>query len=158
MNLAVVLKQNVPRVITGFGFLPGTPATTSAATTGFSLGFNKPAGSATPFALPVTSTSAGGLSLSSALTSTPAAGRKMFRDLGLFSVCLLTIKPYCITVLSIWFCVIYIILWYMNNRVHWTSQVVNLNILISNTELWLENLVIWTKHIIQVIRSVARAD
>ncbi|KAF4788093.1 Nucleoporin p58/p45 [Turdus rufiventris] len=52
----------------------GTPATTSAATTGFSLGFNKPAGSATPFALPVTSTSAGGLSLSSALTSTPAAG------------------------------------------------------------------------------------
>ncbi|KAJ7395105.1 Nucleoporin p58/p45 [Pitangus sulphuratus] len=51
-----------------------TPATTSAATTGFSLGFNKPAGSATPFALPVTSTSVGGLALSSALTSTPAAG------------------------------------------------------------------------------------
>ncbi|NXE91960.1 NUP58 protein, partial [Menura novaehollandiae] len=69
---------NVPRVITGFGFLLGTPATTSAATTGFSLGFNKPAGSATPFALPVTSTSAGGLSLSSALTSTPAAGTTGF--------------------------------------------------------------------------------
>ncbi|NWY50486.1 NUP58 protein, partial [Chionis minor] len=61
-----------------FGFLLGTPATTSAATTGFSLGFNKPAGSATPFALPVTSTSAGGLSLSSALTSTPAAGTTGF--------------------------------------------------------------------------------
>ncbi|NWW22201.1 NUP58 protein, partial [Falcunculus frontatus] len=65
-------------VITGFVFLLGTPATTSAATTGFSLGFNKPAGSATPFALPVTSTSAGGLSLSSALTSTPAAGTTGF--------------------------------------------------------------------------------
>ncbi|NXN18494.1 NUP58 protein, partial [Indicator maculatus] len=62
----------------GFGFLLGTPATTSAATTGFSLGFSKPAGSATPFALPVTSTSAGGLSLSSALTSTPAAGTTGF--------------------------------------------------------------------------------
>ncbi|XP_062471177.1 nucleoporin p58/p45 isoform X8 [Pezoporus occidentalis] len=66
---------------TGFtlgGTSTGTPATTSAATTGFSLGFNKPAGSATPFALPVTSTSAGGLSLSSALTSTPAAGTSGF--------------------------------------------------------------------------------
>ncbi|KAF1673015.1 NUP58 protein, partial [Pygoscelis papua] len=60
------------------GFLLGTPATTSAATTGFSLGFNKPAGSATPFALPATSTSAGGLSLSSALTSTPAPGTTGF--------------------------------------------------------------------------------
>ncbi|NWZ26417.1 NUP58 protein, partial [Asarcornis scutulata] len=59
-------------------FLLGTPATTSAATTGFSLGFNKPAGSATPFALSITSTSAGGLSLSSALTSTPAAGTTGF--------------------------------------------------------------------------------
>ncbi|XP_035181998.1 nucleoporin p58/p45 isoform X1 [Oxyura jamaicensis] len=56
----------------------GTPATTSAATTGFSLGFNKPAGSATPFALSITSTAAGGLSLSSALTSTPAAGTTGF--------------------------------------------------------------------------------
>ncbi|NWZ78149.1 NUP58 protein, partial [Poecile atricapillus] len=65
-------------VITDFGFLLGTPATTSAATTGFSLGFNKPAGSATPFALPVTSTSAGSLSLSSALTATPAAGTTGF--------------------------------------------------------------------------------
>ncbi|NXW95135.1 NUP58 protein, partial [Alopecoenas beccarii] len=70
--------ENVLRVIIGFGFLSGTPATTSAATTGFSLGFNKPAGSATPFALPVTSTSASGLSLSSALTSTPAAGTTGF--------------------------------------------------------------------------------
>ncbi|NXJ96527.1 NUP58 protein, partial [Corythaixoides concolor] len=65
-------------VIIGFGFLLGTPATTSATTTGFSLGFSKPAGSATPFALPVTSTSASGLSLSSALTSTPAAGTTGF--------------------------------------------------------------------------------
>ncbi|NXL59070.1 NUP58 protein, partial [Chordeiles acutipennis] len=65
-------------VVIGFVFLLGTPATTSAATTGFSLGFNKPAGSATPFALPVTSTSTSGLSLSSALTSTPAAGTTGF--------------------------------------------------------------------------------
>uniref|UniRef100_A0A8C0ISF4 Nucleoporin 58 n=1 Tax=Chelonoidis abingdonii TaxID=106734 RepID=A0A8C0ISF4_CHEAB len=58
------------------GILGGvnSPAATSASTTGFSLGFNKPAGSATPFALPISSTSASGLSLSSALTSTPAAG------------------------------------------------------------------------------------
>ncbi|XP_051472469.1 nucleoporin p58/p45 isoform X2 [Apus apus] len=60
------------------GLTLGTPATTSAATTGFSLGFNKPAGSATPFALPAASTSASGLSLSSALTSTPAAGTTGF--------------------------------------------------------------------------------
>lgn len=55
------------------GLTLGTPATTSASTTGFSLGFNKPTASATPFALPITSTSASGLTLSSALTSTPAA-------------------------------------------------------------------------------------
>ncbi|XP_004631170.1 nucleoporin p58/p45 [Octodon degus] len=55
------------------GLTLGTPTTTSASTTGFSLGFNKPAASATPFALPITSTSASGLSLSSALISTPAA-------------------------------------------------------------------------------------
>nr|XP_056714129.1 nucleoporin p58/p45 [Euleptes europaea] len=59
------------------GLTLGTPATTSASTAGFSLGFNKPAGSATPFALPITSTSSG-LSLSSALTSTPAAGTSGF--------------------------------------------------------------------------------
>ncbi|XP_028353726.1 nucleoporin p58/p45 isoform X4 [Physeter macrocephalus] len=61
---------------TGFtlgGTNTGPPATTSASTAGFSLGFSKPAASATPFALPVTSASAGGLTLSSALTSTPAA-------------------------------------------------------------------------------------
>ncbi|KAF6120727.1 nucleoporin 58 [Phyllostomus discolor] len=61
---------------TGFplgGTSTGTPTTTSASTTGFSLGFSKPAASATPFALPITSTSASGLTLSSALTSTPAA-------------------------------------------------------------------------------------
>ncbi|XP_032466709.1 nucleoporin p58/p45 isoform X5 [Phocoena sinus] len=50
----------------------GPAATTSASTAGFSLGFSKPAASATPFALPITSASAGGLTLSSALTSTPA--------------------------------------------------------------------------------------
>uniref|UniRef100_A0A8C3RVW1 Nucleoporin p58/p45 n=1 Tax=Chelydra serpentina TaxID=8475 RepID=A0A8C3RVW1_CHESE len=61
-----------------FTIVNGAPAATSASTTGFSLGFNKPAGSATPFALPITSTSAGGLSLSSALTSTPAAGSTGF--------------------------------------------------------------------------------
>ncbi|XP_077926678.1 nucleoporin p58/p45 isoform X3 [Halichoerus grypus] len=55
------------------GLTLGTPATTSTSTTGFSLGFTKPAASATPFALPITSTSASGLTLSSALTSTPAA-------------------------------------------------------------------------------------
>lgn len=55
------------------GLTLGTPVTTSASTTGFSLGFSKPAASATPFALPITSTSASGLTLSSALTSTPAA-------------------------------------------------------------------------------------
>ncbi|XP_066475842.1 nucleoporin p58/p45 isoform X1 [Tiliqua scincoides] len=59
------------------GLTLSVPATTSATTTGFSLGFNKPAGSATPFALPITSTSAG-LSLSSALTSAPAAGSSGF--------------------------------------------------------------------------------
>lgn len=56
----------------GFFFKTGTAATTSASTTGFSLGFTKPAASATPFALPAASTSASGLTLSSALTSTPA--------------------------------------------------------------------------------------
>uniref|UniRef100_A0A8C0LNU6 Nucleoporin 58 n=1 Tax=Canis lupus dingo TaxID=286419 RepID=A0A8C0LNU6_CANLU len=54
------------------GLTLGTPATTSTSTTGFSLGFTKPAASATPFALPITSTSASGLTLSSALTSTPS--------------------------------------------------------------------------------------
>ncbi|XP_032171169.1 nucleoporin p58/p45 isoform X6 [Mustela erminea] len=54
------------------GLTLGTPATTSASPAGFSLGFSKPAASATPFALPITSTSASGLTLSSALTSTPA--------------------------------------------------------------------------------------
>ncbi|ERE87298.1 nucleoporin [Cricetulus griseus] len=62
-----------PTSFTLGGASSGTPATTSASTTGFSLGFSKPAASATPFALPGTSTSASGLTLSSALTSTPAA-------------------------------------------------------------------------------------
>ncbi|XP_074159742.1 nucleoporin p58/p45 isoform X3 [Sminthopsis crassicaudata] len=62
----------------GTGLTLGTPTTTSTTTTGFSLGFNKPAASATPFALPITSTSSGPLSLSSALTSTPAAASTGF--------------------------------------------------------------------------------
>ncbi|KAE8627430.1 hypothetical protein XENTR_v10006989 [Xenopus tropicalis] len=53
-------------------------ATTTTASTGFSIGFNKPAGSATPFSLPATTASSGGLSLSSALTSTQAAGSSPF--------------------------------------------------------------------------------
>ncbi|NXG46035.1 NUP58 protein, partial [Psilopogon haemacephalus] len=73
---------NTNTVVIVFGFLLGTPATTSVSTTGFSLGFNKPAASATPFALPVTSTSAGGLSLSSALTSTPAGTTGFTLNLG----------------------------------------------------------------------------
>ncbi|XP_061484520.1 nucleoporin p58/p45 isoform X2 [Rhineura floridana] len=65
---------------TGFtlgGTNTGTPAATSASTTGLSLGFSKPAGSATPFSLPITST-ASGLSLSSALASAPATGSTGF--------------------------------------------------------------------------------
>ncbi|XP_033002245.1 nucleoporin p58/p45 isoform X3 [Lacerta agilis] len=55
----------------------GTPASTSASTTGLSLGFSKPAGSATPFALPISSATSG-LSLSSALASAPATGSTGF--------------------------------------------------------------------------------
>ncbi|XP_034970692.2 nucleoporin p58/p45 isoform X2 [Zootoca vivipara] len=55
----------------------GTPASTSASTPGLSLGFSKPAGSATPFALPISSATSG-LSLSSALASAPATGSTGF--------------------------------------------------------------------------------
>ncbi|KAL7983356.1 hypothetical protein Chor_000232 [Crotalus horridus] len=55
------------------GLTLGTPVSTTTTTTGLSLGFSKPAGSATPFALAFTPTSSG-LPLSSALTSAPAAG------------------------------------------------------------------------------------
>ncbi|XP_068123073.1 nucleoporin p58/p45 isoform X2 [Hyperolius riggenbachi] len=59
------------------GFTLGlqNPATTTASS-GFSLNFGKPAGSATPFSLTTTptTTSSTGLSLASALTSAPAAG------------------------------------------------------------------------------------
>ncbi|XP_013909274.1 PREDICTED: nucleoporin p58/p45 [Thamnophis sirtalis] len=58
------------------GLTLGAPVSTTS-TTGLSLGFSKPAGSATPFALPITSTSSG-LALSSALTSAPAAGSSGF--------------------------------------------------------------------------------
>ncbi|XP_077014973.1 nucleoporin p58/p45 isoform X2 [Tamandua tetradactyla] len=70
---------------TGFtlgGTNTGAPTTTSASTTGFSLGFSKPAASATPFALPITSTSASGITLSSALTSTPASTGLTLNNLG----------------------------------------------------------------------------
>lgn len=56
-------------------FLSGTPATT-AATAGFSLAFNKPTASATPFSLTTTATTSSsaptgaGLSFGSVLTST----------------------------------------------------------------------------------------
>ncbi|MBN3321694.1 NUP58 protein, partial [Atractosteus spatula] len=60
---------------TGFAFgtpASGTPAaTTTASTTGFTLGFNKPAASATPFSL-VTSSAPGGLTLGSSITSSTA--------------------------------------------------------------------------------------
>ncbi|ETE71531.1 Nucleoporin p58/p45, partial [Ophiophagus hannah] len=59
------------------GLTLGAPVSTTTTTTGLSLGFSKPAGSATPFALPITSTSSG-LALSSALTSAPAAGSSGF--------------------------------------------------------------------------------
>ncbi|CAH2225195.1 nucleoporin p58 p45 isoform X1 [Pelobates cultripes] len=64
---------------TGFTLGGANPAVapTSTATTGFSLAFNKPAGSATPFSLPTASSAATGL-LSSALTSAPAAGSSGF--------------------------------------------------------------------------------
>ncbi|CAH2225194.1 nucleoporin p58 p45 isoform X2 [Pelobates cultripes] len=63
---------------TGFTLGGANPvAPTSTATTGFSLAFNKPAGSATPFSLPTASSAATGL-LSSALTSAPAAGSSGF--------------------------------------------------------------------------------
>ncbi|KAG2456739.1 nucleoporin p58/p45 isoform X2 [Polypterus senegalus] len=66
---------------TGFSFggsNTGT-ASTSTTSTGLSLGFNKPAASATPFSLPVSSSSGGGLSLVSTLTSSaPSAATSGF--------------------------------------------------------------------------------
>ncbi|XP_030625037.1 nucleoporin p58/p45 isoform X2 [Chanos chanos] len=61
----------------GFSFntpASGTPAATTAATTGFSLGFGKPAASATPFSLTATTSApaAAGLTLGSVLTSAAA--------------------------------------------------------------------------------------
>ncbi|XP_069747541.1 nucleoporin p58/p45 [Narcine bancroftii] len=70
---------------TGFSFAPTSTGTTTTATTGltlgapatttstgFGLGFNKPAGSATPFAMPVAPSTAGGLCLSSVLPASTA--------------------------------------------------------------------------------------
>ncbi|XP_073439217.1 nucleoporin p58/p45 isoform X1 [Dendrobates tinctorius] len=65
---------------TGFtlGLTNTVPATTSASTTGFSLNFGKPAGSATPFSLPAATTSTTGFSLS----ATPATGTVFSLNLG----------------------------------------------------------------------------
>ncbi|KAM4699978.1 nucleoporin p58/p45 isoform 4-T4 [Discoglossus pictus] len=68
---------------TGFtlgGTSTGVTATTPASTTGFSLGFNKPAGSVTPFSLPTATTSVSGLA--AALTSTPATASAFSLNLG----------------------------------------------------------------------------
>ncbi|XP_066555095.1 nucleoporin p58/p45 isoform X2 [Amia ocellicauda] len=61
------------------GLTLGAPAAaTTASTTGFALGFNKPAASATPFSLPASSAS-GGLTLGATLASTaPQAGSTGF--------------------------------------------------------------------------------
>lgn len=63
---------------TGFTLGGAGAATTPASTTGFSLGFPKPAGSATPFALPVTTATSTGLSFATPLTATPAGGTSGF--------------------------------------------------------------------------------
>ncbi|GCB67019.1 hypothetical protein scyTo_0007982 [Scyliorhinus torazame] len=64
------------------GLTLGAPATTTS--TGFSLGFNKPASSATPFAMPIAPSTAGGLCLSSVLpTSTAGLGQSLGLNLAL---------------------------------------------------------------------------
>lgn len=89
----------------GFVSVSGAPATTSAATSGFSLGFSKPAASATPFALPVTTTSASGLTLSSALTSTPAgeAEWETFAFMVKFTFYLIREQTYLLLLITTWF-------------------------------------------------------
>uniref|UniRef100_UPI00398E60E8 nucleoporin p58/p45 isoform X2 n=1 Tax=Pristiophorus japonicus TaxID=55135 RepID=UPI00398E60E8 len=62
------------------GLTLGTPATTIA--TGFGLGFNKPAGSATPFAMPIAPSAAGGLCLSSVLPTSTAGATGFALNLG----------------------------------------------------------------------------
>ncbi|XP_077154430.1 nucleoporin p58/p45 isoform X1 [Ranitomeya variabilis] len=76
---------------TGFtlGLTNTAPATTSAATTGFSLNFGKPAGSATPFSLPAATTSTTGFSLS----ATPATGTVFSLNLGTSTPAAATTAP-----------------------------------------------------------------
>ncbi|XP_059502662.1 nucleoporin p58/p45 isoform X3 [Stegostoma tigrinum] len=62
------------------GLTLGTPATTTLA--GFSLGFNKPAGSATPFAMPIAPSTTGGLGLSSVLPTSTAGSTGFALNLG----------------------------------------------------------------------------
>ncbi|XP_067842136.1 nucleoporin p58/p45 isoform X7 [Heptranchias perlo] len=62
------------------GLTLGAPATTTS--TGFALGFNKPAGSATPFAMPIAPSSTGGLCLSSALPTSTAGSTGFALNLG----------------------------------------------------------------------------
>ncbi|XP_062910292.1 nucleoporin p58/p45 isoform X1 [Mobula hypostoma] len=62
------------------GLTLGAPTTTTS--TGFGLGFNKPAGSATPFAMPVVPSAAGGLCLSSALPASTAGSTAFALNLG----------------------------------------------------------------------------
>ncbi|KAM5181949.1 nucleoporin p58/p45 isoform 3-T3 [Mantella aurantiaca] len=56
------------------GFTLGLQNTAPTTSSGFTLNFGKPAGSATPFSLTTTTTSSTGLSLPSSLTSAPATG------------------------------------------------------------------------------------
>ncbi|XP_072333003.1 nucleoporin p58/p45 isoform X1 [Scyliorhinus torazame] len=62
------------------GLTLGAPATTTS--TGFSLGFNKPASSATPFAMPIAPSTAGGLCLSSVLPTSTAGSTGFALNLG----------------------------------------------------------------------------
>ncbi|XP_051882467.1 nucleoporin p58/p45 isoform X2 [Pristis pectinata] len=62
------------------GLTLGAPATTTS--TGFGLGFSKPAGSATPFAMPVAPSATGGLCLSSALPTSTAGSTGFALNLG----------------------------------------------------------------------------
>ncbi|KAM3934732.1 nucleoporin p58/p45 isoform 1-T1 [Leptodactylus fuscus] len=92
---------------TGFtlGLANPAPTTTSTATTGFSLNFGKPAGSATPFSLPAATTSTTGFSLSSTLatgtgfslnlgTSAPATTSSVTTGLSLGTLSGLTASPF----------------------------------------------------------------
>ncbi|XP_069825940.1 nucleoporin p58/p45 isoform X1 [Dendropsophus ebraccatus] len=63
---------------TGLGLTNTAATTTTTATTGFSLNFGKPAGSATPFSLPAATTSTTGFSL----PSIPATGTSFSLNLG----------------------------------------------------------------------------